>query len=66
MSTLHWGPHAYLNKYNLTQGAVLSEASTTFADEFHTYGNLLYLYTQYNDIHHQLIHHLLLFRIGME
>ncbi|CEI90635.1 hypothetical protein RMCBS344292_04953 [Rhizopus microsporus] len=37
LSTLHWGPNPYLNKYSLTQAEVHS-TNGTFADNFHTFG----------------------------
>jgi beta-glucanase (GH16 family) len=39
LSTLHWGPHSYLNKYFLTQDQVISNPDEEdFSDSFHTYG----------------------------
>ncbi|KAG1421000.1 hypothetical protein G6F58_003942 [Rhizopus delemar] len=37
LSTLHWGPNFYLNKYHLTQGQIQSKTGT-FSDNFHIYG----------------------------
>lgn len=39
LSTLHWGPHTYLNKYFLTQDQVMTHSDEEdFSDSFHTYG----------------------------
>jgi beta-glucanase (GH16 family) len=38
MSTLHWGPNYYLNKYFLTTDHVMTQPGQTWADDFHTYG----------------------------
>lgn len=38
MSTLHWGPNTYQNKYLLTTEQMKAQSETTWADEFHTYG----------------------------
>lgn len=38
MSTLHWGPNVYLNKYFLTTDKAEAPEGGTWADEFHTYG----------------------------
>ncbi|KAI8078495.1 concanavalin A-like lectin/glucanase domain-containing protein [Thamnidium elegans] len=39
LSTLHWGPHAYLNKYFLTQDQTsTAPGEPDFSDDFHTYG----------------------------
>lgn len=40
LSTLHWGPNPYLNKYSLTQAEVHS-TNGTFADNFHTFGRFI-------------------------
>lgn len=43
LSTLHWGPHAYLNKYFLTQDQTsTAPGEPDFSDEFHTYGNIFH------------------------
>lgn len=37
-STLHWGVHYTMNRYNMTRAEAILEDGTTFADDFHTYG----------------------------
>ncbi|EPB91375.1 hypothetical protein HMPREF1544_01696 [Mucor circinelloides 1006PhL] len=38
MSTLHWGPNTYQNKYMLTTEQLMAKRGSTWADDFHTYG----------------------------
>ncbi|KAG2203113.1 hypothetical protein INT47_004920, partial [Mucor saturninus] len=39
VSTLHWGPHTYLNKYFLTQGEIFAQdGEDDFSEDFHTFG----------------------------
>ena len=37
-STLHWGVHYTMNRFNMTRAEAILEDGTTFADDFHTYG----------------------------
>ncbi|KAI7906699.1 concanavalin A-like lectin/glucanase domain-containing protein [Cokeromyces recurvatus] len=37
-SALHWGPHSYLNKYNLTTNTLMSASGQSWTDDFHLYG----------------------------
>ncbi|KAI9496870.1 concanavalin A-like lectin/glucanase domain-containing protein [Zychaea mexicana] len=37
-STLHWGTHWSMDRYNLTHAEAILDDGTTFADDFHTYG----------------------------
>lgn len=37
-STLHWGTHYTMDRYNLTRAEAILVDGSSFADDFHTYG----------------------------
>lgn len=38
LSTLHWGPNFFLNKYQLTTNRATAPQGHSLSDDFHTYG----------------------------
>lgn len=37
-STLHWGTHYLMDKYNLTMAEAMLDNGQSFADDFHIFG----------------------------